>query len=389
MSKLKVSTISDPDNDNTALSIDTSGNVTVSQGFVPATQLSHRNLIINGAMQVHQRGGTINSAAGNKYVVDRFALGVYGSGTGAMSGQQLASTNAPDGLRDYFRATVTTTDNPSGTEAYLIYHPLEGLALRPTGFGTVNAKTLTMSFYVRSSITGDYSFAIQDSAAGYSFIKGYTINSANTWEKKTITISPATSIGSWALDVVTRGAILSWGLGGLASGSREGAEDTWFNAGGYTLSRVSSSVNWINNSGATFDITGVQLEIGSVATPFEHRSYGEELARCQRYFQLMPSGSLGRWTTSTVCEIFNSFPVKMRTTPTALINPNDNTCYIFIVGVAANLSTISLLGSGYLSASGGAIVVTVSSTSYTPSGGNFASYQTHPDSDVIFLDSEL
>lgn len=283
-----------------------------------------KNIIKNGSMQIHQRGGTLNSVSGNKYVLDRFALGVYGSGTGAMSGQQITTTGV-EGLRNAFRATVTTTDTPSGTEAYLIYHPLEGQDLRPAHFGLSTSRPLSLSFYARSSVAGTYAVTLQDGAAGKALTHEYTLE-ADTWKRVECVIPAYTSGSNWNLDSNTRGGILAWGLGGLSGSQREAPyNDAWYDASGYTMTRTFNSTNWINNSGATFDLTGVQLEVGTVATPFETLTYGEELTLCSRYYheikQFVFNANKGNdtyWDGHARAGSY-PFPVPMRASPSVTI----------------------------------------------------------------------
>jgi len=275
MSKLKVTTISDPDNDNTALTIDSSGNVTASQGFVPSTQLSHRNLIINGDFKVWQRGTSGTTAGNTAYYTDRFAVTANHSGKFDVA----QSTTAPQGFNYSKKLTVNTTKASLSTyDISGIWYKLEGYDAHKLNWGTSNAQDITLSFYVRSSVTGTYSIGIRNTGTyNKSFVSEYTISTADTWERKTINISGETS-GTWA--TTSSGSIEILFSLGTGTGYQSSNLDSW-----EATSNLSSSnnVNLVATSSATFYITGVQLEVGSVATPFEHRSYGEELARCQRY----------------------------------------------------------------------------------------------------------
>ena len=277
MSKLKVTTISDPDNDNTALTIDSSGNVTASQGFVPSTQLSHRNLIINGDFKVWQRGTSGTTAGNTAYYTDRFAVTANHSGKFDVA----QSTTAPQGFNYSKKLTVNTTKASLSTyDISGIWYKLEGYDAHKLNWGTSNAQDITLSFYVRSSVTGTYSIGIRNAGTyNKSFVSEYTISTADTWERKTINISGETS-GTWA--TTSSGSIEILFSLGTGTGYQSSNLDSW-----EATSNLSSSnnVNLVATSSATFYITGVQLEVGSVATPFEHRSYGEELYRCQRYYR--------------------------------------------------------------------------------------------------------
>ena len=245
-----------------------------------------RNLVINGDQRIWQRGvGPISANAGNTFCADRWQMGRYGSATGVFTGEQ--STDAPDGFHNSVKLTVTTSDTPSGDEAYLITQPFEGLTIDPLAYETSSAKTITVSFWVKSSVVGTYAVSMQDGSAQRACTNSYTINSANTWEYKSVTIVGDTGSGNYEQGLTTKGGMIVFGLGG-AGNRLASAMGTWYTSSGFTMSMPQSGgTNWIKTSGATFQITGVQLEVGKVATPFEHRSYGEELAACQRYFERM------------------------------------------------------------------------------------------------------
>jgi hypothetical protein len=236
-----------------------------------------KNRLINGAMMIDQRnaGASISVAAGGSgYGVDRFYSENYQSGT--ITIQQ--SSTAPAGFINSLVHTVTVTDTPASGDYLFESTSIEGLNMADLGWGTANAQTVTLSFWVRSSVTGTYGIGLRNSAGNRSYVATYTVSAANTWEQKTVTIAGDTS-GTW-LTTNGLGVRVFWDLG---SGSNfNGTANTW-NAG--SCWRTSGCVNWISNSGATFYITGVQLEKGSTATSFDYRPYGTELALCQRYYQ--------------------------------------------------------------------------------------------------------
>jgi len=276
MSTLKVNTIQDTTG-NDALTIDSSGNVTASQGFVPSTQLSHRNLIINGAMQVAQRGTSFNSTSGFLYTADRWRR-YFQSSTGAFSTS--VDSDALVGFEKSLKLTVTTTQSTlTASEQYWVSQAVEAQNMSQLNMGTSDAVTSTLSFWVKSSVAGDYAVMFGSSGSTRQYVSMYTINSANTWEYKTITIAGETT-GTWATGT-SIGMNVRFSVG-VGTDFHTTSEDTWLTS--YKLS-TNAQTNLMATSGATFQITGVQLEVGSVATPFEHRSYGEELARCQRYYQ--------------------------------------------------------------------------------------------------------
>jgi hypothetical protein len=240
--------------------------------------LGRRNLIINGAMRIDQRnsGASVSNTGSTIYALDRFKfLGT--SSAGVFSIQQDAS--APVGFTNSAKITVTTTDTSlTGGDRYNIHQPMEGYTISNLAFGTASAKTVTLSFWVRSSVTGTFGGALQNGDSTRSYPFTYAISVADTWEYKTVTI-PGDTSGTWGTDAVRSGQVF-WALG--CGPDRSGTAGAWASANYQT---ATGATNLMAVNGATFYLTGVQLEVGSVATPFEHRSYGEELALCQRYYE--------------------------------------------------------------------------------------------------------
>ena len=243
---------------------------------VPVT--AFKNRIINGAMLIDQRNNgasvTINSAS-NTYTLDRW-IG-YGQATDGVYTIQQSST-APAGFSKSLLATVTTADSSVGaTQIYTLRYKIEGLNLTDLNWGTANAATVTLSFWVRSSVTGTFGGSILNDGQSRSYPFSYTISSANTWEQKTITIAGDTS-GTWlTTNGIGMDLFFSLGMGSTYSGTAS----TWSGTNYYS---VTGSTNLISTLNATFYITGVQLEKGSVATSFDYRPYGTELQLCQRYY---------------------------------------------------------------------------------------------------------
>jgi len=268
MSEIKVNSI-----------VDASGGSTVQvNGYTPTvSNMAGRNRIINGDMRIDARnaGAAITITTGT-FGVDRFRQTISGGFAGATS-QQVS--DAPAGFVNSLKWTVTSPASATTNNQCMIQQRFEGYNFADLNFGTANAKNITVSFWVKSSVTGTYCASLFEQAGDRSYVSEYTINSANTWEYKTVTITGDTS-GTWPVDNTSAGQI-NFSLGSGPDRVAPAA-DTWY-AAGYL--QTSNQVNWINTSGATFYITGVQLEAGSVATPFEHRQYGQELALCQRYFQ--------------------------------------------------------------------------------------------------------
>jgi len=275
-------------------------------------QGGRRNLIINGAMQVWQRG-TSSTAVGssNTYHADRFLA--REDTDGGLTTER--STESPDNFKYSTKVTVTSADTSLGAaqKAYFSQR-LEGTVWDHLNFGTSAAQTVTLSFYVRSSLTGTFSGSLINDNNNRAYPWEYTINTANTWERKTITIAGDTT-GTW--DTGSGDWMeLYWDLG-LGS-NFEGTAGAWAAAQDFG---TSGSVKLIGTNSATWYITGVQLEVGNVATPFEHRSYGEELALCQRYYYTHINAN-GQTVTfacnyysNTNAEMHVPFHVTMRSAP--------------------------------------------------------------------------
>jgi hypothetical protein len=276
MSTLKTTNLQHPSAASPAIVLASDGTATAQLSSLNDGALSGaRNRIINGDMRIDQRNaGATQTALG--FSVDRwFTQGA--SGTGIYS--SVRSTTAPAGFTNSLLLTVTTADaSIAAGDVYYLGHSVEGFNTADLSLGTVDAKSFTLSFWVRSSIAGTYAVRFANSVANRSYVAQYTINAANTFEYKTITVAGDTS-GTWLTDN-SLGLNILWALG--AGSTWETTPGSW-TAGNFVS--TSAATEWVSTSGATFYITGVQLEAGSVATPFERRSYGQELALCQRYFE--------------------------------------------------------------------------------------------------------
>jgi len=270
-----------------------------------------KNRIINGDMVISQRNGTSSitpSAVGGGYCLDRWAY--YTAASSKYSIQQNAgSVTPPAGFTNYLGITSLAATTLGSTDTYSIRQFIEGYNVADLDFGKSTAKTITISFWVRSSLTGAFGALFWDGSAGTSMYPfSYTINSANTWEQKTVTIAGRTS-GTWETNN-NAGASVQFMLG--TGSSYQGTGNVW-NSG--TTLVPTGSTNVVGTNGATWYITGVQLEIGSSATPFERRLYNQELANCQRYYQTltMVSGYTGPSNIGIQCSVpFN----QMRAAPT-------------------------------------------------------------------------
>ena len=268
-----------------------------------------KNRIINGDMGISQRNGTsattINTAA-YTYTLDRWS-GFGKSSAGVFTIQQ--STVAPAGFTNSALLTVTTAATPSGSDYYIFRQAIEGFNLQDVRWGTANAQTVTLSFWARSSVTGTFSGALFSNADNSVYPFTYVINSANTWTNISVTIAGPTS-GSFTTG---NGNYLNVSPLILGAGAKT-TPNAWGTSG--TLGSIGAT-DLIATNGATFHITGVQLEKGSTATSFDYRPYGTELALCQRYFELVGNGGVGSSSTNAAAQsIAFKFQVAKRATPT-------------------------------------------------------------------------
>ena len=292
--------------------------------------LSNRSMVTNGSMQVAQRGTSTTGVNSSGYhTVDRFSYTEgSGGGSGALTMEQ--STDAPDGFSHSVKHTVTTSDTLSGSENVLLRTRLEGQDLQRLKYGTSNAQAITLSFWAKSSLTGTYTVGFSSrnttDSSSIRYYKGYTINATNTWEYKTLTIPAQTTITIDSDN--SEGLDLEWMLD---SGSDDivSPSTAWANTG--IFGAVTGQVNFMATSGATWQITGVQLEVGDTATPFEHRSYADELQRCLRYYEASYEAGLSGNTNGMVSGTAldnsgldaiqgQSFMVMKRATPTVTIS---------------------------------------------------------------------
>jgi len=270
-----------------------------------------RNRIINGDMRIDQRnaGAAVTpSGTGALYTLDRFySFATVGS---KLTTQQVAAPSGFAGFAYAAKLTVASAYTPAAGDIFAYNQAVEGYNMADFAWGTSNAKPVTLSFYAQSSIAGTYSVCILNAAATRSYVTTYTL-SANTPAKISITIPGETS-GVWSNTTGT-GLYLINGLG-VGATYQTSTLNTWL-TGNYQF--ASTATQWITNAGATFYITGIQLEAGSIATPFEHRPYGTELALCQRYYETGAFGYNGSYQTAgSSVTFFSNFLVQKRATPT-------------------------------------------------------------------------
>jgi len=327
-----------------------------------------KNRIINGAMRIAQYGTTTTLATGNSngFAADRFRGFNIGSGACSI----IQSSNVPSstyGFLNSVQIDVTTADTSiTASELYMIRQVIEGLNITDLAWGTANAKTITLSFWVSSSKTGTHFVAFKNSAQDRAYAASYTISVADTWEFKTITVAGDQS-GTW-LTTNGTGIQVCWNLA-VGSTFQTATANVWAAGDVYA---TSAQVNAMDSTANNFYITGVQLEKGSTATSFDYIPYGTELVLCQRYYwqsTSRPNGTQfyefsGAAVSGSTARINFNLPTAMRTQPSVAINPVYNTgssWQINITGVANYaLSQAPAVLSGDGAAGGGGNMVSIS-----------------------------
>ena len=337
--------------------------VTEAQGGTGTTTgyYGFKNRIINGAMVIDQRNAgasvtNVSAPANFAYSVDRW--GYWATQASKFTLQQ--SSTAPAGFTTSLKITSSSAYTVLSTDYFTIGQNIEGFNVADLGYGAAGAATVTISFWVQSSLTGTFGGALSNGSTNRSYAFSYTISAANTWEQKTITVAGDTT-GTWNKTNST-GLILTLGLG--VGSSATGATGSW--AGAWYAS-ANSAVNVVSTNGATFYITGVQLEKGSTATSFDYRPYGTEFALCQRYYEVSSSTPStapqanaifysGNIASSGIYYVAKGFMVAKRTAPTvtptfiAVSGFPSVACIVSqpdIMGFRAQQTSNSTVGDGY------------------------------------------
>ena len=334
---------------SSSTTLDSSAGLTFSDSSnqsAAASPYGLKNRIINGDMVIDQRNAgasvTASTTGAVIYTLDRWSY--YASQASKFTIQQnAASVTPPAGFTNYLGVTSSSAYSIVSSDIFEIRQAIEGYNTSDLAWGTANAKTVTLSFWVRSSLTGTFGGALTGND-GTSYPYTYTISSANTWEQKTITIAGPT-IGTWQT-TNGLGILVRFGLG---SGSAySGTAGSWSST---AYSSATGAVSVVGTSGATFYITGVQLERNTTATPFEWLPYSTELALCQRYFYADKPAVTSCGICAGVC--FTSggplfayrYPVPMRSAPSLTISAVGDFLAV-IAGSAPAATSISLSGVG-------------------------------------------
>jgi len=339
--------------------------MTTSDGVSAAGTYGFKNRIINGAMVISQRGTSFSNPTGGVYTLDRWYVRIQNA---SVSSTITQSSTAPAGFINSLYLNVATGSASGSTDRAQLYQGIEGFNVADLGWGTANAKTVTLSFWVYSSKTGQFGGAFQNNAGNRSYPFTYTISSANTWTQISVTVAGDTS-GTWTTDN-SAGIQLLFDLG--MGSTYLGTAGAW---AGADYRGATGDTSIVATSGATFYITGVQLEKGSTATSFDYRPYGTELQLCQRYlpafnsalntsYQTVASG----FSSSTSLAYFAfPFQVPARVQPTGLTTATYNsfqTAFLASASAATSLSFVDAstlagrisVGGTYVAGQGGILL---------------------------------
>jgi hypothetical protein len=345
---LKVTTLQDGASSTANMTFDSSANATVGGTLAMASSFK-RNRIINGNMLIDQRNAgasvTIGSSAGT-YTLDRWCAQSVNASKFSVQ-QNAGSVTPPTGFTKYLGVTSLAATSSGSTDYYGFFQSIEGFNTADLAWGTASAASVTISFWVRSSLTGSFSASLTNSGSNRSYPFSYTVNAANTWEQKTVTVAGDTS-GTWLTDN-SSGIYLRFDLG--CGSTFRGTAGTWAAANYYG---VTGAVSVVGTNGATFYITGVQLEVGTKATPYEMQIYSDQLAQCQRYYNAYSWASTGWGISTTQAQGGITFPV-MRTSPTISDGGSNNILYgpggslggsVSFSGIAATRAYLTFTASG-------------------------------------------
>jgi hypothetical protein len=360
--------------------LEVSGSIKATNTMVMGSPFMFRNKVINGDMRIDQRyngSGSISNVNG-AYAVDRFIT--YISDGSAWSFQR--STTVPPGFMNSLLITMTTGASLGAGSYSSIRHTMEGINIYDLAWGTSSAKNITVSFWVRSSVIGNYGFAIRNgNANNYGYVASYTITSANTWTYITLNI-PGPTTGTWTTNTDPC-LVCIWDLGAGTSYSQ--AAGSWISAS--EIIGLTGGVKFSTNSGATYYLTGVQLEIGDVATPFETKPYSTELSLCERYLRMIANGNdqtvVSGWQFASTTQMEADYisPVQMRTAPSL----TQTATQYRVNSAGLNNNFTSTVGTVLTGVSGGRLNFNVTGAT----AGQGASLRIYTNGGYIALTSEI
>jgi hypothetical protein len=295
-----------------------------------------RNRIINGAMVIDQRNaGASVTPTGDAYTLDRWKAWMTASSKFSVQ-QNAGSVTPPTGFTNYIGATSLAATSLGASDYYMLYQAIEGFNAANLDFGKSTAKTITLSFWVRSSLTGTFGGTLNNSAFNRSYPFTYTISAANTWEQKSVTITGDIT-GTWlTTNGVGLGVWFSLGVGSSLSGTA----GAWV---GSNILSATGATSVVGTNGATWYVTGVQLEVGTQATSFEYRQYQQEFSMCQRYFWRM-NGKSGGNATFAAGQVYNSTDVRAILTNPVVMRADTTVTFTGTNFAYANAGSVKTLG---------------------------------------------
>jgi len=297
-----------------------------------------KNLIINGDMRIAQRSNSATAIHNTYNTLDRWNTQInYGSGTIAMSQASASPPGFFKSLQYYNNANATSP------QYHFVEQKIEAQNIPQLKMGTSDAEYMTLSFWVRSSVTGTFNVELTDDDESHHVIKRYTINSADTWEYKTITFPPATNTGTPTYDN-SMGLTVAWWISGGSGYSGTSADGTWQTP--VASARRNDGGNTVFEDPDYWQLTGVQLEVGKNATDFEYRSHGEELALCQRYYEKIQPSNRVQGKMHTVTQAHFSLPFKVTKRTTASVVPGDCAYTSIFDGTNSYTSSVSFTDDG-------------------------------------------
>ena len=336
--------------------------VDASGGVLAPISSVMRNRIINGAMVIDQRNaGASVTPTNGQYTLDRWRASLSVSSKYSVQ-QNAGSVTPPAGFVNYLGITSLSAYTVGVSENFDLRHFIEGYNTADLGWGTADAKTVTLSFWVRSSLTGTFGGSLRNAAGTRSYPFTYSISAADTWEQKSLTIVGETT-GTWG---TTNGTGIQIGFGLGVGSTFSGTAGAWASAN-FTSATGATSV--VGTNGATWYVTGVQLEVGTQATSFEYRQYQQELALCQRYYARLKAANAftgfgsGAWFSTTQCNVYMKFPQTMRVVPT--MGFGGNVSCMHSGGTQVNITGI---GTAYIGTDAGMIQPTGLSGATTGAG---------------------
>jgi hypothetical protein len=306
-----------------------------------------KNRIINGAMTIDQRnaGASLTNIASSQISVDRWRQNSSQASKFTVQ-QNAGSVTPPTGFTNYLGFTTTSAVTIASGDYFWFGTTVEGYNSADLNWGTANGKTVTVSFWAYASIVGSYTLLLKPGGGAYSYATSFSLTTANTWQYITVTIPPLTTGGAINTTNGT-GIQVNFSLG-MGSTYYTSTANTWVSGDFYALN---GTVNTIATNGATFYITGVQLEVGSTATSFDYLDYGRILIQCQRYYAKMGAGGYSNYTAlasgvatgSTNGNLFIKYPVTMRASATIAYS---NVCYGYAAGTTTAISSVGSTYSG-------------------------------------------